>query len=119
MAGGSYYIPRNTKGEGRILYIFTTKAFIATGVGAIIGLCTIYPICKILGQTILGWIFVLLFGAIGYVAFSFKIPDSNNFEITRKAGGEYIYEIIQRYFKFKMKKNKLYLYFKEEKNNAR
>ena len=117
MAGGPYYIPRNTKGEGRILYIFTTKAFIATMVGAIIGLCTFYPLFKILGHTLIGWIFVLLFGLIGYIAYSFKIPDSNNFEITRKAGGEYIYEIVQRYIKFKMKKNKLYLYFKEGKGN--
>lgn len=117
MAGGSYYIPRNTKGEGRILYVFTPKAFIATAIGAIIALCTVYPICKIIGQTLMGWIFVLIFGAIGFAVFSFKIPDSSKFDITRKAGGEYIYEIIQRYFKFKMKKNRIYLYFKEEKEN--
>ena len=34
----SYYIPRNYKGEGRILYIFSTKAIIYTAVGAGIGL---------------------------------------------------------------------------------
>ena len=117
MAGGSYYIPRNTKGEGRILYIFTAKAFIATAVGAIIGLCTFYLIFSVLGYPVIGWIFVIIFGIIGYVTFSFKIPDSNNFEMTKKAGGEYIYEIVQRYFKFKMKKNKLYLYFKEDKQD--
>ena len=27
---GTYYLPRNTKGEGRILYIFSTKALIYT-----------------------------------------------------------------------------------------
>ena len=32
-----YYIPRDTKGEGRILYIFSTKGLIYTGVGAGIG----------------------------------------------------------------------------------
>lgn len=117
MAGGSYYIPRNTKGEGRILYIFSAKAFIATAVGAIIALCTFYPIFRILGQQFVGWIFVLICGLIGFVSFSFKIPDSNNLEITRKAGGEYIYEIIRRYFKFKMKKNRVYTYFKEEKED--
>lgn len=31
---GTYMIPRNTKGEGRILYIFSTKALIFTVVGA-------------------------------------------------------------------------------------
>ena len=29
-----YQIPRNVKGEGRILYIFSTKALIYTAVGA-------------------------------------------------------------------------------------
>lgn len=31
---GTYMIPRNTKGEGRILFIFSTKALIYTVVGA-------------------------------------------------------------------------------------
>ena len=31
-----YQIPRNVKGEGRILYIFSTKALIYTGVGALL-----------------------------------------------------------------------------------
>lgn len=115
MAGDSYYIPRDTKGEGRILYIFTTKAFIATAVGFFIGLCVGFPIGVIFGNKLIGLGTVLLFGLIGYIIYSFKIPDSNNFEITRKAGGEYIYEIIKRFFKFKMKKNRLYLYFKEDK----
>ena len=34
---GTYYIPRNVKGETRILYIFTIKALITTGAGAMIG----------------------------------------------------------------------------------
>ena len=33
-----YEIPRNYKGEGRILYIFSTKVLIYTSVGAGIGL---------------------------------------------------------------------------------
>lgn len=32
----AYQIPRNVKGEGRILFIFSTKALIYTGVGAAI-----------------------------------------------------------------------------------
>ena len=36
---GSYYIPSNKlKGESRILYIFTAKSLIYTGVGGLIGL---------------------------------------------------------------------------------
>ena len=32
MAGGPYNIPRNTKGEGRFLSVFTPKALIVTAV---------------------------------------------------------------------------------------
>ena len=35
---GTYMIPRNTKGEGRILFIFSTKALIYTVVGGLIGM---------------------------------------------------------------------------------
>ena len=34
---GTYYIPRNYRGESRILYIFTVKSLITTAVGAMIG----------------------------------------------------------------------------------
>ena len=33
---GTYNIPRNVKGEGRILYIFSTKALMYTFFGAIL-----------------------------------------------------------------------------------
>ena len=32
---GTYYIPRNYKGETRILYIFTVKSLITTAIGAV------------------------------------------------------------------------------------
>ena len=34
---GTYYIPRNYKGETRFLYIFTVKSLISTAIGAVIG----------------------------------------------------------------------------------
>lgn len=34
---GTYYIPRNYKGETRILYIFSIKSLITTAIGAAIG----------------------------------------------------------------------------------
>ena len=34
---GTYNLPRNVKGEGRILYIFSTKALLYTFVGVAIG----------------------------------------------------------------------------------
>ena len=55
-----------------------------------------------------------VFGIIGFVIGTFKIPDSQNFEITKKAGGENIDEVILRAIKFKRRKNRIYLYTKEE-----
>lgn len=117
MAGGPYNIPRNTKGEGRFFYIFTTKALIETGVLALLAYGIFYPIGILIKFKMIGIIAALIFGVIGFIISSFKIPDSNNFEITRKAGGEYIDQIILRYIKFKRKKNKIYTFFTEEKED--
>lgn len=118
MPGGPYNIPRNTKGESRFFNIFSPKALVETIIFAVIGGIIFYPIGLILNHTIIGIIFMVIFGVFGFVIASFKIPDSNNFEITRKAGGEYIDGIILRYLKFKMKKNKIYTFFTEEKKDG-
>lgn len=117
MAGGPYNIPRNTKGEGRFLYIFSAKALLVTGIFLAIGYVLGYIIGLIISMGNLRLILAVVFGVIGFVITSFKIPDSNNFELTRKAGGEYIDQIVIRYFKFKMKKNKIYTFFTEEKKD--
>ncbi len=117
MAGGPYNIPRNTKGEGRFFYVFSTKALIVTAVLGGMAFFVFRLIGSLIGFTALGVIGALIFGVIGFAVTSFKIPDSNNFEITRKAGGEYIDQIIIRYIKFKMQKNKIYTFFTEEKND--
>ena len=117
MAGGPYNIPRNTKGEGRFFYIFSTKALIVTAVLGGMAFFVFRLIGSLIGFTALGVIGALIFGVIGFAVTSFKIPDSNNFELTRKAGGEYIDQIIMRYIKFKMQKNKIYTFFTEEKND--
>ena len=49
----TYEIPRNYKGEGRILYIFSTKGLIYTTVGAGVGLL-FYFIFKMLGLSMVG-----------------------------------------------------------------
>ena len=42
------------------------------------------------------------------------MPEINSFEFTKKTGGENIDDIIKRAIKFKMKKNKIYIYGKGE-----
>ena len=59
---------------------------------------------------ILGAILVGVFALIGFSVGTFKIPESNQFEITKKAGGLNIDEAIIRLIKFKQKKNRIYIY---------
>lgn len=113
---GTYNLPRNVKGEGRILFIFSTKSLITTCIGGAVGLI-FYFIFSILKLKMVGIGITLFMALIGYVIGMFKIPDTNGFEITRKAGGENIDDIIMRYIKFKKNSKKLYVYTKEDNTN--
>ena len=113
---GTYNVPRNVKGEGRILFIFSTKALIYSGVGALIG-GLFYIIFNLLGLTIIGIVIVLVLALIGFAIGTFKFPNLERFEFARKTGGENIDDVIKRAIKFKMKKDKIYVYTKEEKND--
>ncbi len=106
---GTYNLPRDVKGEGRILFIFSAKALVYTAIGGACGL-PFYLIFSLLSMNVVGIIFIAIFGLIGFVIGTFKMPDSNNFKITQKTGGENIDDIIRRGIKFKMKKNRIYVY---------
>lgn len=109
----THMIPRNTKGEGRILYIFSTKAIIYMAIGLVIGL-PFYFIFDAVKMKVVGIGFTIFFAAIGFAIATFKIPDSEAFKVTRLVGGENIDDIILRYIKFKKKKNKIYITKDEE-----
>jgi len=111
---GTYNLPRNVKGEGRILFIFSTKGLITTCIGGGIGLI-FYAIFSLFGLKTVGIIITLIFAAIGYAIGMLKVPNTNGMEITKKTGGENIDEVIMRYIKFKTNKKKYYVYTKEEK----
>ncbi len=113
---GTYNLPRNVKGEGRILFIFSTKSLITTSIGGAVGLI-FYLIFKLMGLTLVGIVITLIFALIGYAIGMFKIPDTNGLEITRKTGGENIDDVLKRYIKFKKNNKKLYVYTKEENLN--
>lgn len=108
--GKSYFVPRNVKGESRILYIFTMKSFITTAVMGLIG----FGLAKLVGtvvsltliQTIL---FIAVFGGVGYAIGALKIPDSPVMGPFRKAGGEELTDILLRFITFNSKK-KVYIY---------
>ena len=105
---GTYYIPRNYKGETRILYIFTVKSLISTVVGLLIG-AVFYFIFKFVGLETVGYIFLGIFGLIGWGMGAIKIPTISGLPVTKKIGGEPVSEIIFRYIKFKRNK-KIYTY---------
>ena len=97
----TYEIPRNYKGEGRILYIFSTKALI-------------YFLLKMLGFSTAGLIITVIFGVIGFAIGTLKVPESGSFKITKMTGGENIDDVILRWIKFKKNGNKIYVYKEEE-----
>lgn len=112
---GTYELPRNVKGEGRILFIFTPKSLIYTIAGAGIGLL-FYFIFSMLKMTMVGIIIALVFALIGFGIGTFKMPEIAKFEFAKKTGGENIDDIIKRAIKFKTKGKKIYIY-KEGNNN--
>ena len=112
----TYNIPRNVKGEGRILYVFSTKALIYTFVGLCVGLVFNF-IFKLIGLSTVGIILLVVCGVLGFVIATFKVPDTTAFEITKKTGGENIDDVSRRAIKFKMEHNKIYLYTIDSKEN--
>ena len=108
----TYTIPRNYKGETRILYIFTTKSLITTAIGALLGSIFLLIFMAVNMKTV-GVIVMAVFALIGWMVGAIKIPTISALPITKKIGGEPLGEIIMRYFKFK-KTRKIYTYTKEE-----
>ncbi len=110
---GTYNIPRNLKGESRILYIFSVKSLITTAGGAMIG-GIFFLLFSSIGLDTVGMVFLALFALIGFCIGAIKIPTLNGISFTKKIGGESIDEIILRYMKFK-KNRRIYIDTKEEK----
>jgi len=94
--------------------IFSTKALIYTAIASIPGLL-FYWLFKQIGLNTVGIIALIIFALIGFVIGTFKVPDLGAIQVTKKISGENIDDIIKRAIRFKMKKNKIYVYTKEEK----
>ena len=118
----SYEIPRNTKGEGRLFYIFSTKALIYTVVGILIGWLFRFIFVAI-GSAIpstarvmswIGIITIIIFALLGFAIAAFKVPQIDRFDITRKAAGINIDKVLWESIKFKFKKTRYYVYDTKE-----
>ena len=113
---GTYNLPRNVKGENRILFIFTTKSLIYSVVAAGIGL-PFYFILKMFNLIMVGIIIEELFTLIGGFGIgTIKITEIARFEFSKKTGGEAVDDVIKRAILFKTKGKKIYVY-KEGKND--
>ncbi len=110
---GTYYIPRNLRGETRIFYIFTVKSLITTVCGIGFGLIFLF-LFSILGLKMVGIIITAVCGLLGFGIGAIKIPTISGIPVTKKIGGEPLSEIIIRWVKFN-KNKKMYVYTKEEK----
>lgn len=106
---GTYYIPRNLKGETRILYIFTVKSLITTGIGALVGSIFFFLIGMVLGEKMVGIVILAIFALIGWAIGALKIPTIAGLPFTKNIGGESLDEILKRYIRFKMNR-KIYTY---------
>ena len=100
---GTYYIPRNLRGETRIFYIFTVKSLISTVIGIACGLIFLF-IFSLIGLQMVGVIITALFALIGWAIGAIKIPTIAGIQVTKKIGGEPLSEIILRWIKFNKNK---------------
>jgi len=106
--GRTYTVPRNVKGESRLLYIFTMRSFLTTVIGTMIGFLISF-IFSTIGLKLIGWIIMGVFAAVGFAVGSLTIPDSPIVGNLRKAGGEKIGDILIRTITFR-KRKKIYIY---------
>jgi len=110
---GTYQIPRNVKGESRILYIFTPKAMIYAAIGGGVGFI-FNLIFSMVGLGVVGMGIMAILAAIGYGIAMLKVPEVPKWEFSKKTGGENVDNIIKRAIQFQSKKKRIYVYTKEE-----
>lgn len=113
---GTYRVPRNTKGESRILIIFSTKALVYTIVGVVIGYI-INVILRLIGITGVGIVIIVVLALLGFSIATFKIPNITSIPAISSIAGENIDDIIIRYMKYKRNKKKIYI--AERKSNTK
>lgn len=113
---GTYNLPRNVKGEGRILFIFTGKSLLYTIAGGGIGVL-FYFLFSALKLNMVGIGITIFLALIGFGIGTLKVPNLAKFEFTKATGGENIDDIIKRAIRFRQKGKKIYVYKEEIKDD--
>ena len=109
----THYIPKNLKGETRILRIFSTKSLITTAIFTLVGGALMFIFNSLELKTV-GIILLAVFALLGYAVGTIKIPKITGLNFTKNIEGDSLDEIVIRYAKFKANK-KVYSYTKEER----
>ena len=108
----THYIPKDLKGETRILMIFTVKSLITTAAFGLVGLF-FYLIFAGIGLRVVGIIILVLLALLGYGFGTVKMPKITGLKFTKNIEGDSMDEILKRYMKFRSNK-KIYTYTKED-----
>lgn len=104
-----YNLPRNVKGEGRILFIFTPRSIIYTACFAVVGIL-LYLVFKSVGLTYVGYGCLAFFALVGFMIGTAKMPGIVGISWAKKNAGERVDDILKRTIDFKRKGNKIYIY---------
>ena len=105
-------IPRKKQNETRIFVIFSIRSLISTVIGIMVGLI-IGVIPLLLNFQIGMFVLVGIFGLLGFMIGTFPVIYIPGIPITKEIQGEYIYNIIFRYYVFKGRRS-LKIYSEEE-----
>lgn len=108
----THYIPKDLRGETRILLIFTVKSLITTAIFAGIGLI-IFLIFSAIGMKIVGVIIMIIMAIFGYAFGTVKIKKITGWNFTKNIEGDSMDDVIVRFVKFKSSR-KIYSYTKED-----
>lgn len=109
----THYIPKDLRGENRILMIFTTKSLITTAIFGGVGVL-FYLLFGALNMRIVGIIILALLALIGFAFGTVKMPKITGLRFSKNIEGDSLDEVFVRYIKFKSNK-KIYSYTKEDK----
>lgn len=109
----THYIPKDLRGETRILVIFTVKSLITTAIFTGVGV-VFFLLFGALKLRFVGIIIMLILALIGYAFGTIKMPKVTGWQFTKNIEGDSLDDIFIRYLKFKNNK-KVYSYTKEDK----
>ena len=105
-------IPRKKQNETRIFVIFSIRSLISTVIGIMVGVI-IGVIPLLLNFQVGMFILVGIFGLLGFIIGTFPVMYIPGIPITKEIQGEYLYNIVFRYYVFTGRRS-LKIYSAEE-----